>query len=76
MKIAFNHVIGARMTAVTVAGLGVAGLAVAGVAARYGGAVALRTGTIAHRNRLEVKATDAPEADPLIRSFRRKGWEI
>ena len=40
------------------------------------GVVALRTGTTLYWNGPGMKATNAPEADPLIRGHFRKGWEI
>jgi predicted dehydrogenase len=40
------------------------------------GLVALRTGKTLHWNGPEMKATNTPEADPFIRGFFRKGWEI
>jgi hypothetical protein len=40
------------------------------------GVVALRTGNTLHWNGPEMKATNAPEAEPLIRGSFRKGWEI
>jgi hypothetical protein len=40
------------------------------------GVVALRTGTTLYWNGPEMKATNAPEADVLIRGYFRKGWEI
>ena len=40
------------------------------------GIVALRTGTALYWNGPGMKATNAPEADPLIRGHFRKGWEI
>ncbi len=40
------------------------------------GVVALRTGTTIYWDGPGMKATNAPEADPLIRGYFRKGWEI
>jgi predicted dehydrogenase len=40
------------------------------------GTVALRAGTTLHWNGPDMKATNAPEADPFIRGNFRKGWEI
>ncbi len=40
------------------------------------GLVALRTGKTLHWNGPEMKATNTPEADPFIRGYFRKGWEI
>ena len=40
------------------------------------GVVALRTGKTLHWNGAEMKATNAPEAEPFIRGYFRKGWEI
>jgi hypothetical protein len=40
------------------------------------GLVALRTGKALHWNGPGMKATNAPEADPFIRGYFRKGWEI
>jgi len=38
--------------------------------------VALTTGKTLHWNGLEMKVTNAPEAEPFIRGYVRKGWEI
>jgi len=40
------------------------------------GVVALRTGATIYWNGPEMKATNAPEAQTLIRGYFRKGWEI
>jgi len=40
------------------------------------GVVALRAGTTIYWNGPEMKAANAPEADPLVRGYFRKGWEI
>jgi predicted dehydrogenase len=40
------------------------------------GLVALRTGKTLRWNGPEMKATNAPEAEPFIRGYFRKGWEI
>ncbi len=40
------------------------------------GVVALRTGTTIYWNGPGMKATNAPEADSLIRGYFRKGWEV
>jgi predicted dehydrogenase len=40
------------------------------------GLVALRTGKTLHWNGPEMRATNAPEAEPLIRGSFRKGWEL
>jgi len=40
------------------------------------GVVALRTGKALFWNGPEMKATNAPEAEPFIRGHFRKGWEI
>ena len=40
------------------------------------GAVALRTGETIYWNGPEMKANNLPEADPYIRGYFRKGWEI
>ena len=40
------------------------------------GVVALRTGKTLHWNGPEMKAANAPEAEPLIRGSFRKGWEL
>jgi predicted dehydrogenase len=40
------------------------------------GVVALRTGKSLHWSGPEMKATNAPEAEPFIRGHFRKGWEI
>ena len=40
------------------------------------GTVALRTGTTLQWNGPDMKATNAPQAEPFIRGYFRKGWEI
>lgn len=40
------------------------------------GSVALRTGRTLHWNGPQMKATNAPEAEPFIRGFARQGWEL
>jgi predicted dehydrogenase len=40
------------------------------------GTVALRTGKTIHWDSPNMKATNAPEADPLIHGHFRKGWEL
>ena len=40
------------------------------------GAVALRSGETLHWDGPNMKATNAPEAEPFIRGYFRKGWEI
>jgi predicted dehydrogenase len=40
------------------------------------GVVALRTGKTIHWNGPDMTATDVPEAEPFIRGYFRKGWEI
>jgi predicted dehydrogenase len=40
------------------------------------GIVALRTGKTLHWDGPEMKATNAPEAEPFIRGSFRKGWEL
>ena len=40
------------------------------------GTVALRTGTTLHWDGPNMKATNAPELDSLLRGHHRKGWEI
>jgi predicted dehydrogenase len=40
------------------------------------GTVALRTGKTLYWNGPEMKATGVPEAEPLVRGYFRKGWEI
>ncbi len=40
------------------------------------GAVALRTGRTLQWDGVAMKATNAPEAEPFVRGFFRKGWEI
>jgi predicted dehydrogenase len=40
------------------------------------GVVALRTGTTLHWDGPSMKATNAPQVDPIIHGHFRKGWEI
>lgn len=40
------------------------------------GVVALRTGKTLHWNGPEMRATNAPEAEPLIHGHFRRGWEV
>ena len=40
------------------------------------GAVALRTGKTLHWDGPKMTTTNAPEAEPFIRGYFRKGWEI
>ncbi len=40
------------------------------------GSVALRTGQTLHWDGPNMKATNVPEAEPLIEGYFRKGWEI
>jgi len=40
------------------------------------GVVALRTGKTLHWDGPAMQATNAPEAEPFIRGFARRGWEI
>ena len=40
------------------------------------GVVALRTGKTLHWNGPEMRASNAPEAEPFIHGYFRKGWEI
>jgi predicted dehydrogenase len=40
------------------------------------GVVALRTGKTLHWDGPNMRATNAPEAEPFIRGYFRKGWEI
>ncbi len=40
------------------------------------GVVALRTGVTLYWNGAEMRASNAPEAEPLIHGYFRKGWEL
>ncbi|MHC4521137.1 MAG: Gfo/Idh/MocA family protein, partial [Planctomycetota bacterium] len=40
------------------------------------GVVAIRTATTLHWDAANMKTTNAPEVDPILHGFHRKGWEI
>lgn len=40
------------------------------------GVVAIRTATTLHWDAADMKATNAPEVDPILRGHHRKGWEV
>jgi hypothetical protein len=40
------------------------------------GVVSLRTGTTLHWDASNMKATNAPQVEPVIHGHFRKGWEI